>query len=257
MLRVADRYRIDSQVTVEDASVQPLTLSALVETFSGIAGATVQATDFVDGKGLISVRISGPTVVVPAGPFKTVIIQPFNHGQEGELVEIARNVSAEAELWIIGNDDAAGIGALGVASCIIAESPDYKVYSVLFEDHLLDEAAREKVVHDLRRNALLLEQHMKISKNGEVFVRRLVHGGAEVKDVVIPAAALADSGAVTAYFPPALGPSDVEIAVEALGTEGNATARSALTVIGRVKSKGSAVARDDLENPVRSLSPLL
>ena len=142
-----------------------------METLSGIAGATVQATDFVDGKGLISVHISEPTVVVPAGPFKSVTIQPFNHGQEGELVEVARNVSAETELWITGNDDAAGIGALGVASCIIAEPPDYKVYSVLFEDHLLVEAARGKVVHDLRRNTLLLEQHVKISKNGEVFVR--------------------------------------------------------------------------------------
>ena len=128
-----------------------------METLSGIAGATVQATDFVDGKGLISVHISEPTVVVPAGPFKSVIIQPFNHGQEGELVEIAKNVSAQAELWITGNDDAAGIGALGIASCITAESPDYKVYLVLFEGHLLDEAAREKVVHDLRRNTLPLK----------------------------------------------------------------------------------------------------
>ena len=121
----------------------------------------------------------------------------------------------------------------------------------------MDEAAREKVVHDLRGNTLLLEQHMKISKNGEVFVRRLVHGGAEVKDVAIPAAALADSGTVTAYFPPALGPSDVEIAVEALGTENNAAEKSALTVVGRVKSKGSAVSRDDLENLVCTLSLLL
>ena len=82
---------------------------------------------------------------------------------------------------------------------------------------------------------------MKILKNGEVVVRQLMHGGAEVKDVAIPAAALAESGAVTAYFPPGFGPSDVEIAVEALGTEGNATAKSVLTVIGRIKSKGSAL----------------
>ena len=146
-------------------------------------------------------------------------------------------------MWITGNDDAAGIGALGVASCVIAESPEYNVYSLLFEDHSLDEAAREKIVHDLRSNTLLLEQHMKVSKNREVLCAdsSMV---AEMKNVVIPAAALADSGTVTAYFPPELGPSDVEIAVEALGTENNAAEKSALTVVGHVKSKGPAVSRD-------------
>lgn len=182
--------------------------------------------------------VSEPALVVPAPPFKSVIVQPFAHGQEGDLVEIAKNITAKAELWITGNDDAAGIGALGVASCIIAESPEYKIYSVLFEDHSLDNDARGKAVHDSRRNSLLLEQHMKITKDGEVFVRRLVHGGAEVKDAVIPAASITESGAVSAYFPPALGPSEIEIAVEALGTEVNASPQPALTVVGRIKSTG-------------------
>ena len=84
-----------------------------------------------------------------------------------------------------------------------------------------------------------------------------MHGGAEVKDVAIPAAALAESGMVTAYFPPGFGPSDVKIAIEALGTEGNATVKSILTVIGCIKSKGSAVAHDDLENLIHSTSALL
>ena len=155
-----DCSRTDSQVTVEDVSVRLLTLSALVETLSGIAGATIQATDFIDGKGLMSVHISGPTVVVPAGPFKSDIIQPFNP---------PNNISAQAKLWITGNDNATGIGALDIVSCIIVESSGYKVYSV-FEDYLLDKATCKKVMHDLCQNTLLLEQHMKISKNGEVFV---------------------------------------------------------------------------------------
>ncbi|KAG6333238.1 hypothetical protein ID866_5853, partial [Astraeus odoratus] len=244
----------DSDVAVEDASVERLSLSALVEKLATIAGAAVQATDFVQGKALVYVRVSEPALAVPAGPFKSVIVQPFVHGQEGELVEIAKNLSAEAELWITGNDDAAGIGALGIASCIIAESPEYKVYSVLFEDHSLDEVAREKAVHELRRNSLLLEQHMKISKNGGVFVRRLVHGGADVKSVAIPAAGITESGAAAAYFPPALGPSDVEIAVEALGIEASASAKSAITVVGRVKSRGSAVSRTDLDGFVVAIA---
>ncbi|KIJ63457.1 polyketide synthetase [Hydnomerulius pinastri MD-312] len=232
----------DSSVKVDDGSVEPLTLSTLAEKLSAVKGSSVLVSDFVDGMALIYVRVAEPALSVSAGPFKSVIIQAFEHGREGDLVEIAKHLSAEAEFWITGNDDAAGIGALGVASCIIAESPEYKVYSVLFEDHLLDEATREKAVHDLRRNSLLLEQHMKIAKNGEVFVRRLVHGGAEVKEVATTAAGLSGaSGVLAAHFPPALGPSDVEVAVEALGMEPEASLKSAVTFVGRIKSRGSSV----------------
>ncbi|KAF9228933.1 putative nonribosomal peptide synthetase [Gyrodon lividus] len=241
----------DSGVHVEDSSVEVLTLNALAEKLAGIAGSSIQVSDFVDGKALVYIRITQPTLSVPAGPFKSVIIQPFEHGSEGDLVEIASNISGEAELWITGNDDAAGIAALGAASCIIAESPEYKVFSVLFEDHSLDEVAREKAVHDLRRNSLLLEQHMKISKNGEVFVRRLVHGSADVKEAAIPAAGLTGaSGALAAHFPPNLRDSDVEVEVKALGIESGASSRSAVTFVGRVKSRGSSVTRVELETLV-------
>ena len=229
---------------VEDPSVEPLTLAALARRFSAIPGSVIRVSDLTDGKALLYAKITQPTLSVPANPFKTVIVHPFQHGQEGDLTEIAKNISSEAELWITGNDDAAGIGALGIASCLIAESPEYQVFSVLFEDHSLDEVAREKFVHDLRKNLLHLEQHMKISKNGDVFVRRLVHGGADVKQVPIPAAGLAgSSGALAAYFPPALKASDVEIEVKALGIESRVSSKSALTFVGVVKSCGNSVTR--------------
>lgn len=240
-------------MAVEDVSVQQLTLNTLIEKLASITGASVQTTEIADSKTLIYIRVSESALVVPSRPFKTVVIHPFTHGHESELVEIAQNISIETELWITGNDDAGGIGALGIASCIIAESPEYKVYSVLFEDHSLDKAAREKAVHDMRGNTLLLEQHMMVSKDGDVLVRRLVHGGAEVKNVAIPATAMSavTPGEVTAYFPPALGPYDVEIVAEALGIEASLSSQYPLTVIvGRVKSKGSAVTRDDLNGLV-------
>jgi len=87
-------------------------------------------------------KITQPTLLVPANPFKTVIVDPFEHGQDGDLTEITKDISSEAELWLTGNDDAAGIGALGIASCLIAESPGYQVFSVLFEDHSLELRAR-------------------------------------------------------------------------------------------------------------------
>jgi hypothetical protein len=241
----------DSGVRVEDSSVEPLTLSALAEKLASIAGSSIQVSDFVDGKAFVYVRVAQPSLSVPAGAFKSVIIQPFEHGSEEDLVEIAKHISGDAELWITGNDDAAGIAALGAASCIVAESPEYKVFSLLFEDHSLDEAAREKAVHDLRRNSLLLEQHMKISKNGEVFVRRLVHGSAEVNEIAIPAAGPPGaSGALAAHFPPTLRDTDVEIHVKALGVESPASSKSALTFVGHVKSRGNSVARVELETLV-------
>ena len=52
----------------------------------------------------------------------------------GELVEKVKQMSAEGKLWIIGNDDAAGIGALGVAAGLIVEEGRFTVHTVLFED---------------------------------------------------------------------------------------------------------------------------
>lgn len=234
-----------------DASGEPLTLSALTRRFSAITGTVVQVSEFVDGKALLYAKIAQPTLAVPSGPFKTVIVQAFERGREGDLVEIARNISSEAELWVTGNDDAAGIGALGIASCIIAESLEYQVYSVLFEDHTLDDAAREQIVHDLRKNMLLLEQHMKIGKKGNVFVRRLVHGGADVKQISIPAARLTvPSGALAAYFPPSLKASDVEIEVKGLGIGSGASSKSALTLVGYVKSRGVSTVRVEVGTEV-------
>ncbi|KAG6330815.1 hypothetical protein ID866_8273, partial [Astraeus odoratus] len=54
--------------------------------------------------------------------------------------------------------------------------------------------------------------------------------------------------------PPALGPSDVEITVEALGIEANASAKSAVTVVGRVESKCSAVTRTDVDGFVVAIA---
>ena len=245
----------DSGVEVEDIGVEPLTLAALARKFSSIPGSIVQMSGFVDGKALLYAKLTQPTLCVPSGPFKTIIVQHFKHGREGELVEIANNISSEAELWITGNDDAGGIGALGVASCIIAESHKYQVFSVLFEEHSLGEAAHEKIVHDLWKNSLLLEQHMKIGENGDVFVRQLVHGGAEVKQVSIPATGLTGpSSTMAAYFPPILKPSDVEIEVKALGIKSGATSKSALTSVGVVKYRGASVAHVDIGAEVRASS---
>jgi len=230
-------------VEVEDLSIEPLTLAVLARRFSTIPGSVIRISDFVGERALLYAKITQPTLLVPANPFKTVIVDPFKHSQEGDLTEIAKDISLEAKLWITGNGNAAGIGALSITSCLITESPEYQVFLILFEDHSLDEVAREKVVHDLRKNSLLLEQHMKISKSGKVLVHRLIYGRADVKQVPLPAAGLAGpSGALAAYFPPALTASDVEIEVKALGIYPGASSEPALMFIGVVKSYRGSLA---------------
>jgi len=41
---------------------------------------------------------------------------------------------AEGKLWIIGNDDAVGIGALGITAGLISEEVQFTAHSVPFED---------------------------------------------------------------------------------------------------------------------------
>ncbi|KAG9316162.1 hypothetical protein JVU11DRAFT_3845 [Chiua virens] len=106
---------------------------------------------------------------------------------------------------------------------------------------------REKIADYLRKNTLLLEMHMKISKVGELLVRRLVHGSAEVKEIPIPATGLTGpSSALAAYFPPALKASDVEIEVKALGIESGASSKSAVVFVGSARSHGVAATAVDV-----------
>ena len=119
----------------------------------------------------------------------------------------------------MGNDDAAGIGALGLAACLLAESPEYIVRSALFEDHQLPEVEREKIIGSLRQAPALLEQHLKISTDRHVLVRRLVCGPTEVKDIHAPGFGPRSSqGHLSAYFPPIAGENEVEVNVDFLGT---------------------------------------
>ncbi|KAF9231674.1 hypothetical protein BU15DRAFT_82116 [Melanogaster broomeanus] len=75
-------------LSIPGASVGALTLGALAEKLADIAGSSIQVSDFVDGRALVYVRVSQPSLAVPAGPFESVIIQSFRHVQEGDLIEI-------------------------------------------------------------------------------------------------------------------------------------------------------------------------
>jgi len=73
-----------------------------------------------------------PPSVFPEKLTTNIAFHHFLHGNEGELVEKVKRMATEGELWVIGSDDAAGIGALGVSAGLIAEEAQFTVYSVLF-----------------------------------------------------------------------------------------------------------------------------
>ncbi|KAF9238195.1 putative nonribosomal peptide synthetase [Melanogaster broomeanus] len=146
---------------------------------------TVQSGKLLDNRDIVAIRLHRP---FPSHPLtsNTVVIHPFTQGHEDDLMSVVKYLTPDCELWISGDDDAAGIGAMGVAACLIAEFPEFKVHSILFEDHVLSQEAREGVIHDIRRQPPLLEHHMKVSMAGEVYVRRLVYGPPTQKQVLRP-----------------------------------------------------------------------
>ena len=173
------------------------------------------------GQSVVVARNFTPSSVLPEELTTNIAFHHFLHGNEGELVEKVKRMPAEGELWIVGNDDAAGIGALGVGAGLIAEEAQFTVHSVLFEDTSLSAEEREDWVHTIRHNPKILEDHLKVTAEGEILVRRAVQGSPSTKDFAIHHVGYSKNShghrSVAAVYPPLPGPNEVEVAVEAFG----------------------------------------
>ena len=181
----------------------------------------VQIQELPAGQSVVVARNFTPASVLPEELTTDVVIHHFLHGNEGALVEKVKAMPTEGELWIVGNDDAAGIGALGVAAGLIAEEAQFIVHSVLFEDTSLTVDEREGWVHTIRQNPKILEDHLKVTDSGEVLVRRAVQGSPSIKPAEIKSVGYSKNAhghrSVAAAYPPLAGPGEIEIAVEAFG----------------------------------------
>lgn len=173
------------------------------------------------GQSVVVARNFTPPSVLPEELTTDITFHHFLHGNEGELVEKVKQMPAEGELWIIGNDDAAGIGALGVSAGLIAEEAQFTVHSVLFEDTSLSADEREGWIHTIHHNPKILEDHLKVTASGEVLVRRAVQGSPSTKDFEIHHVGYSKNShgrrSVAAAYPPLPGFNEVEVAVEAFG----------------------------------------
>ncbi|KAJ3411290.1 hypothetical protein HDV05_002436 [Chytridiales sp. JEL 0842] len=209
-----------------------------------------------DALGLSTVqRMSAGTIArktSPSSSFKRslpeskVEIYHLTHGNEGGLIDLVKTLAGNTDLYIVGDDSAAGIGAMGVASCIVAEMPEYRVFSILFENHTLSSDERNAAIHALRQQPYLWEQHMKISKDGKVYVRRLAltpqdrkdHAEAAVCDLSTYPYTKVEQQAVGAYMPENVGEMQVEVKAIAVSPM---TDSSLITVIGQVAAVGLKV----------------
>lgn len=193
------------------------------------------------GQSVIIARDFTPPSALPKELTTNIVFHHFLHGNEGELVEKVKQMPAEGELWIVGNDDAAGIGALGVAAGLISEESQFTVHSVLFEETSLTVDERESWIHTIRQNPKILEDHLKVTGAGEVLVRRAVQGSPSTKNFEIHHFGYSKNShghrSVAAAYPSLPGPNEVEVAVEAFGLTDLQDEAPLTTFVGSVDGK--------------------
>ena len=215
----------------------------MLSAFQHIPESDLSVMNLDTGEVLILVR-SSPPCAPKEDPIPEIVIYHFTRGSEAELVEIVNQLSEGSELWILGDDDAIGIGALGIAACIIAELPNFTVRSLLFEDDSLSEEAREEIVQSLRRSPSLLEQHLKYTRAGDVFVRRLVYHPTDVQPDSAPAVTIEfplEKGQISAYFPPNIKPTDVQVSIDCFGIDNIAADKPSVAFVGKISHVGTDV----------------
>ncbi|KAF8800322.1 hypothetical protein BYT27DRAFT_6834852 [Phlegmacium glaucopus] len=217
----------------------------MLQAFQQIPKSDISVVNLDNGEALILVR-SRPPCVVPAkeDAVPQVVIHHFTRGTEAELVEVVNQLPENSEIWILGDDNAIGIGALGIAACIIAESPNFVVRSLLFENRNMSLAAREEIVKTLRQIPSLLEQHLKYTRTGAIYVRRLVYHPTATQASLAPGVAIEspfEKGQISAYFPPTIKDTDVQISVEVFGIDSISADKPSVAFVGKVSHIGAEV----------------
>lgn len=241
----------DSETAKDDSVDQQSHLADLVQQLQAFPGVEVLVANFKAKDALILLRSTAACGRVEELPSDDVVIHHFKHGNEGQLVEIVKSLSVGSELWIVGNDDAAGFGAVGITACMAAESPDFTVRTLIFENHEISPEAKAVVINSLRQSPLLLEQHLKWSCDGEIFVRRLVYGSPEVKAVTPPGILASTSKSqVVPYFPRNIRPTEAQVSVNALGIDNLSEDKSLFVFVGKITHLGADVTTVSLDTNV-------
>ena len=249
-----------AETTETESTQEQQNLAVFIEQLEAVSHLKISVTNLNAAEAIIMIRSSSIHPETTEDPSNKLVIHHFTHGNEEQLVKIITGLSENSEIWIVGDDDEIGIGGLGIAACVIAESPDFVVRSLLFEDHGLGTKARDDIVRSLRRNASLLEQHMKYTTTGDVFVRRLVYGFGHVN--ASPALSeKTESPVSTIVQPRILGPTDIQLSVDFLGmdtTPGEKSGeKSCVAFLGTIAGSSANVKGFSTETGVRRDSPII
>ena len=226
----------------------------MLPAFQHIPDLDISTVNLDTGKALILIRSGSPCVPPEEDLVPEVVIHHFTRGTEEELVGIVNQLSENAEIWILGDDNAIGIGGLGIAACIIAEVPNFTVRSLLFEDESLTLEAREEIVRSLRRTPSLLEQHLKYTRTGDVFVRRLVYHPTDAQLSPAPGVTIEPpliNGEISAYFPPSIKSTDVQVSIEFFGIDSISAGKPSVAFVGKVSHMGDDVRNISTTSKVR------
>ena len=226
----------------------------MLPAFQHIPELDISIVNLDTGEALILIRSGSPCIPPEEDLVPEVVIHHFTRGTEEELVEIVNKLSENAEIWILGNDNAIGVGGLGIAACIIAEVPNFTVRSLLFEDESLTLEAREEIVRSLRRTPSLLEQHLKYTRTGDVFVRRLVYHSTEAQPSPAPGVTIDApliNGQISAYFPPNIKSTDVQVSIEYFGIDSISAGKPSVAFVGKVSHMGADVRTISTTSKVR------
>ena len=208
----------------EEEGFVSLSVQEFASKLQADSGCDVVIQNIPAGQSVVIARNFAPPSVPPREIVANIVFHHFLHGNEGELVEKVKRMTAGGELWIIGNDDAAGAGAMGAAASLIAEEVQFNVHSVLFEETSLSFDEREGRIRTIRENPKALEDHMKVTAAGEVLVRRAVQGSPTTRNFEIRHFGYTKNSrghrSVAATYPPPPGRNEVEVTVEVFGLTG-------------------------------------
>ena len=226
-----------AEATEAESTQEQRNLTAFVEQLEAVFHFKVSVSKLNAAEAIILIYSTPILPETTGDPANKLVVHHFTHGNEEQLVKTITGLSEDSEIWIVGDDDAIGIGALGIAACVIAESPDFVVRSLLFEDHGLGTKARDDIVRRLRRNPSLLEQHMKYTATGDVFVRRLVYGSGHVN--ASPTGSPIDTG--TSIQPRVLGPTEIQLSVDFLGMDNSPGEKPCVAFLGTIADSSANV----------------
>jgi hypothetical protein len=242
-----------AETTEAELTQEQQNLAAFVDQLEAESHFKVSVTNLNATEAIILIRsspIRPDSETTEDDPANKLVVHHFMHGNEEQLVKIITGLSEDSEIWIVGDDDEMGIGALGIAACVIAESPDFVVRSLVFENHGLGIKARDDIIRSLRRNSSLLEQHMKYTATGDVFVRRLVYGSGHVK----ASPALGDmtgSPVPTLGQPKTLGPTEIQLSVDFLGMDNTPGEKLYVAFLGTIAGSSANINGFSTETRVR------